>query len=629
LNVPTTHRRRRLQVASGLCLLLLGPSGTEARPGDLDASFAESGVLATRIGQESEALQVVVQDDGRIVVGGIVVEDQFEIGLARFLPDGSADREFGSEGFVRTSVGTGIRFSDLVLQADGRIVVGATADAGQGSAFALLRYDTDGRLDASFGDAGIVRTTIGRSSGLEALVLQADGGIVAAGRARVEQGTAIAVARYHRDGALDSSFGDGGTTLVDDSGDAATAAALALQMDGRIVVAGASATPSGGSGFLLARLDERGVLDPTFGEGGIVRATPFVDPFAEAFAVAIQPDGRIVAAGVWGCNMAIGRYSAGGNLDSSWGSNGFVSLPVSCDFFRIRDIAIAPTGKVVVPGSFDFSVAQITSSGALDPGFGSAGRGATTGLKSFASESVAIQSDGSVVVAGRALVENGEGEAFGFAVARFVGDGRQSRVETSPDGRWVLVSKDVGSERWAIARNTGDGSVTGNVFRNGGGALFVWCADETPRGEEDEITLSCFGAGACAAAPCPRSDWRRLSEVTLPGSFFAPGSASEWLPIVPPVVLPGAFFEPPAAGTPDPRASSVQIARDRASVLVNKDVGVSRWAIQRSFDDGAVSGNVFDPTDGSAQFVWCTPDAATDAGAGQALSCALAARRTP
>lgn len=623
MQVSMPCRRPALLVIASL--LTVGTAGSaHARPGDLDPSFAGSGALASNLATESEALRVVVQDDGKLVVGGIVVGDRFEVGVVRYLPDGAPDLEFGTGGVVRTIVGERVEFSDLALQGDGRIVVAATSDTNGASAFTLLRYDTDGTLDDGFGEGGVVQTTIGRSSTLEAIAVQPDGAIVAAGRARTDSRRAIAVARYERDGALDTSFGDDGTILIDDAGAAARADALALQTDGAIVVAGSSATQSGGSRFLLARLDAHGALDPSFGDGGLVHATPFVEPFAEASAVGIQPDGRIVVAGVWGCRVAIGRYTNGGDPDPQWGGNGFTSLPVSCDFFRIHDLAITPRGKVVLPGSFDFSIAQLTSTGSLDAGFGSEGRGADSGLDGFASESVALQSDGRIVVAGRASVAGKTGSGFGFAVARFAGDVRQSRVELSPDQRLALVSKDVGSERWAIARALDDGSVTGNVFRTDGAAHFVWCEDVTPRGNAGEITLSCFGAERCAAAPCPRSDWRRLSEVRLPSSFFTPDGPTEWRPLESPVVLPDAFFAPPSAGEPDERASSIQIARDRASVLVGKDLGGERWVIRRSLDDGSVSGNVFDPRDGSADILWCTPAAPQPTPGAQTLSCFVA-----
>ena len=106
--------------------------------------------------------------------------------------------------------------------------------------------------------------------------------------------------------------------------------------------------------------------------------------------------------------------------------------------------------------------------------------------------------------------------------------GAQSGVQTSPDGKQVLVSKDVAGERWAIAYSTAERTVTGNVFSPGGGApQFVWCErvpDALPDAAGD-LTFACSGADACLASPCLASSWRFIAKVALPASFFAPPAA--------------------------------------------------------------------------------------------------------
>lgn len=104
---------------------------------------------------------------------------------------------------------------------------------------------------------------------------------------------------------------------------------------------------------------------------------------------------------------------------------------------------------------------------------------------------------------------------------------RESGVQISPDGRQALVSKDVGAERWVIVRS-GDGTVSGNVFRGEDAPLFVWCEPrEDAPGSDDTVALSCFGADACAAAPCDDTGWNFVGDVDLPASFFAPPSPSD------------------------------------------------------------------------------------------------------
>lgn len=111
----------------------------------------------------------------------------------------------------------------------------------------------------------------------------------------------------------------------------------------------------------------------------------------------------------------------------------------------------------------------------------------------------------------------------------------QSGVQTTPDGEQTLVSKDVGGERWAIARDA-DGTITGNVFYpDGRPPQFLWCspsADAPPA--QAEVAVSCFGTDACTLAPCVPDAWNFIADVSLPESFFAPpAGASRWIPLRP------------------------------------------------------------------------------------------------
>lgn len=107
-----------------------------------------------------------------------------------------------------------------------------------------------------------------------------------------------------------------------------------------------------------------------------------------------------------------------------------------------------------------------------------------------------------------------------------VATARESGFQLTPDGRQVLVSKDVGAERWVIVRSE-DGTVSGNVFRDEGAPLFVWCQPrEDSPGADDTVALSCFGADTCAGAPCDDSAWGFIADVDLPSSFFEPPSPS-------------------------------------------------------------------------------------------------------
>lgn len=167
------------------------------------------------------------------------------------------------------------------------------------------------------------------------------------------------------------------------------------------------------------------------------------------------------------------------------------------------------------------------------------------------------------------------------------------------DGARVLLSKDVGAERWAITHNFDeDGTVTGNVFFPGGGdPQFLWCEDITVG--DGDLLLRCLGADLCTSSPCAQEDWSLIAEVPIPGSFFQPETDVEWKALGE-VTLPSSFFAP---GGGD-RESGTQVTPDGQRVLINKDVGGDRWAITRNLTDGTVTGNVFSSGD-SPDFLWC------------------------
>jgi uncharacterized delta-60 repeat protein len=218
---------------------------------------------------------------------------------------------------------------------------------------------------------------------LGALAIQRDGKLVAAGRSRV---TALsddsAVGRYSARGRLDSSFGRGGKVLTDFGSRkrvSGWANAVAIQADGKLVVAGSSGIIADGPWrFALSRYTARGKLDPTFGSGGKV-LTRFGPVSDSAVAVAIQRDGKIVAAGSDVRNhavFALARYTPGGKLDPSFGSGGKVLTDLGL-WSDARAVAIQADGKLVVAGVgrlSDFAVARYAADGKLDSSFGSGGK---------------------------------------------------------------------------------------------------------------------------------------------------------------------------------------------------------------------------------------------------------------
>lgn len=278
------------------------------RNGKLDAGFGKRGIVRTSFSRGrdggTDAKAIVLQPDGKIVAAGIGLFSQGErFAVARYNADGNLDSSFGSGGKVTTAINGGA--SDVVLQPDGKIVVaGSTRRNLRAEVLcAVVRYKKDGSLDSSFGSGGVAKTAVGSLGGASAVVLQRDGKIVAVG----DVSSRFGLVRYNANGSLDPSFGSGGKAKAGfGSGSSASPTAAVLQRDGRIVVAGWVVKLSRHSkwDFALARFRPNGGLDRGFGAGGKVTtsftsvAPPNSGPRMDtAWAVAIQPNGKIVVAG--------------------------------------------------------------------------------------------------------------------------------------------------------------------------------------------------------------------------------------------------------------------------------------------------------------------------------------------
>ena len=235
----------------------------------LDSTFGNNGKVTTDFGPGDDNIQsILLQADGKIlVVGDSFNGSSYDFALARYNSNGSLDTTFGTGGRVTTNFGltsaedTGL---DAVLQADGKILVGGTAFIGGDNDFALARYNRDGTLDTSFGDGGKASTFFegGGDDQISSIVLQADGKILVAGRTSIGgNGSSklnFALARYNSNGTLDTSFGTGGKFNIDFNSGEDVAYEVLLQPNGQILVGG-QASNGFDLDFALARL----ALPPT------------------------------------------------------------------------------------------------------------------------------------------------------------------------------------------------------------------------------------------------------------------------------------------------------------------------------------------------------------------------------
>ncbi len=433
--------------------------------GSLDQTFGTGGKVVTDLaGTQVEVYAIALQPDGKILVGGtspiwfeIGVNNGFNFVIVRFNSNGSVDTSFDSDGLVVTDFSGGTTNDDqinsLAVQADGKIVAAGHARAGSTVDFAVARYNTNGSPDTSFDTDGKRTTQVSTNDdSIKSVRVQPDGKIVAIGYgvAPFNSDFDFAAVRYNTDGSLDANFGAGGMALTGFStGEDEFALAGLLQPDGKIVAGGYARTPGGvSSNFALVRWNSDGSLDTNFGTGGRALAD-FFERADRALALALQPNGKIVAAG-------------------------YATVPAS-------------------PASHtDFAVARFTPTGLLDSSFGTNGKTTTNfggGLETDHARAVVVQADGKIVAAGFGGTQPNTSSRL--ALARFIGDAPNSLsklfdfdgdgqsdigVFRPTDGRWYLSRSAQGfsatafglsNDRIVPADYDGDGKTDIAVFRNG------------------------------------------------------------------------------------------------------------------------------------------------------------------
>jgi uncharacterized delta-60 repeat protein len=429
--------------------------------GSLDAGFDGDGRATVDFGSHQDFAQAVaVQSDGKIVVGGFYQSSStgYDFAAARLNTNGSLDAGFGSSGRVTTDFGsTDDEAYGVAVQSDGAIVLAGFAFPGlpNGEDFAVARYDSSGNLDTGFGGDGKVTTDfIGSSNdfGYDVVAIQSDGKIVAVGAATLFDSD-FAVARYNPDGSLDTGFGTGGTVTTDINLSSDSASAVAIQSDGKIVVAGATVHTNGFGDndfdFAVVRYNSDGSLDTSFDGDGKV-TIDFSSTFDYAWDVAIQSDGKIVLSGysyqgATGYDFAVARLDTDGSLDTAFDVDGRVTVDFGSDDAGFG-VALQSDDKIVLSGysyqgatGYDYAVARLDTDGSLDTAFDVDGH-VTVDFGSYdIGYGVALQSDDKIVLSGYSY-QGATG--YDFAVARLDSNGS---LDTGFNGDG-LVTVDFGSD---------------------------------------------------------------------------------------------------------------------------------------------------------------------------------------
>jgi len=450
---PNLTRRRRRE-RSSITRLVLGfgafsvivavatPSGATPLPGDLDPAFGNHGsVTMEQLGRSATIEAIALQPDGKIIAAGETWEQyKSRIAVIRLRNNGTLDRSFGGDGIVTTRVTHGDHRQDLAydvaIQSDGKIVV-AGVSGSQRERFTLVRYNTDGSLDATFGDHGVVITNFSPGSSRRsddaiayALTIEPSGSILAAGQTSSASGFYdYALARYTTDGDLDTTFGHDGRVVTDlGEGSADLADGLEETPDGMIIVAGQSGPAFEAANVAIVRYTPDGSLDTAFGGGDGVVTTDLTAWSDHAHDVALQADGKIVVAGVKGFPLAVTpdtsnsaslviRYTRDGVLDRSFGTSGIVAMDLAVRpdaYEEFRAVALAANGDVLAAGHSGRvgTLVRLDADGSPDASFGTDGVTRTRLSHAWqAWMALALQPDGEIVTGG--------GQYFG--VARFRG----------------------------------------------------------------------------------------------------------------------------------------------------------------------------------------------------------------
>lgn len=461
----------------------------------VSADGDETQILATPTRQDDgfhTVHDLLVQPDGRILLSGRyeymeesewgeITYDQ-ALQLTRLMPDGTPDLSFGDRGVFRAPPEESRRFpmgGSLALQPDGRIIVVA--------GLTVARFDRNGTLDPSFGDGGVARHELIEWNNIRSAAVAPDGRIILAGRVipyRQDADSLLVVLKP--DGSLDTKFSrdgilaDGSVTRDDEIH------AVALAPGGRIVTAGAIYDAQiRRSDFLIGRYQRDGRHDRSFGRRGKAKVG-FTGSLDERLRkLVLQPDGKIILAGMSGDDAMIVRYLPDGSLDPSFGNGGlfrdsfsrdWAAGRASLDADEVLDVVLLDDDRLLALLA-DFLVIRLTADGKLDASFGNGGVARPAlGADDHRATAMAVMSDGSLVVVGGAAA----GQRGHFAAARFTPDGSPDHtfgengvalipsagwaehVAVQDDGKIVLVGHDAaeyGSPVVTLVRLLPDGAL--------------------------------------------------------------------------------------------------------------------------------------------------------------------------
>ncbi len=392
--------------------------------GTLDTQFGTNGsVQLPFLTFPSDCRAMTVQTDGKIILAGQYLSGGLgNMALARFNSNGTIDNTFGASGKAIIPFNNGnVTVVAVRMLTGGKIMIGGNSDGKP----VLVRLNANGTVDNTFGTSGQVAFD-GDLNALVDLAVASDGKLVGCGIADQGAGKLFCALRRNADGSADNTFGTNGFAYVNVGGQPSVTR-LAIQADGKVLLTGTVYTnASTVYDLVLFRFNANGTPDAGFGTNGKVSSVLGVNSaYEQGNAIAVQLDGKIVVAGrianAGPTVYVVVRYNANGSIDSGFGTSGSTKFGFYNSVDEAKAVAVQADGKIVVAGTVingsnrEIGLARLTKTGALDTGFGTAGKTTTAiGTKVFG-DAMLLQSDSKILVAGSATVSN----LSQYSVARY------------------------------------------------------------------------------------------------------------------------------------------------------------------------------------------------------------------
>jgi uncharacterized delta-60 repeat protein len=536
--------------ASLAATVIAAPVAVGANPeGQLDTAFSADGKWNLLVGATTFALDSLVQPDGKLVIVGSTGDGlgTSQAILVRLTATGALDTTFGGDGIVQTLVDEDSTAEAVALQPDGKLVVVLSTNIGGTSFYSVARYTASGALDTTFSGDGLVevRDAVDRIF-LSDVAIAPDGQIVIAGSQFFDDlvgAGGVFVGRLTGTGAWDTSFNTTGRREITTLAVWATANAVRVLPDGRVLYAG-----NMGNGLpVIGQLTASGQPDTSFGGDGL-REAPYGDVDGTFEEVLLTPDGRIVVTGMFLADGLVARFTSAGEADASFGANGRLLLDPTNQNARHLVPALEPNGRIVVAAeaSTDMWVARVLSNGVLDPTFGTAGfTSAGIGEEYDTPVGVGITSTGRILV-GLNLQRVDPNE---LGVMAFTGDKTppfDARVTNAPATatsrsatlQWIASDDNTGIRRYdlryrsaAYNASTLGSATTWKTDTTSSYGAFTGSAGRTycfeARGEDRAGNTGSWGPRSCMAIPVnDRSLSRSGTWSSVSSSGYYLGTAS-------------------------------------------------------------------------------------------------------